>query len=214
MGPGARALDLSGRLPSLGFPFPNRHSIMLTQDATILIIPGLGNSGPDHWQSRWEAKLSSARRVVLPDWDHPKAADWTARIAEEVSAAEKPVILVAHSLGVIAAVRAAQILAAKGGGNKIAGGFFVAPPADRVMEEHTAIDPEFVPAPTAPLTFPSVVVASRDDPFSTYREAEDMAYAWGAAIADAGFSGHINVASGHGPWPEGLIRFAGFLKKL
>jgi hypothetical protein len=187
---------------------------MLTQDATILIIPGLGNSGPDHWQSRWQAKLSSARRVVQADWDKPKAADWTARIVDSVTVAEKPVILVAHSLGVIAAVRAAQILAAKNLGGKIAGGFLVAPPADRVMAEHTAIDPAFMPVPTAPLSFPSTLIASRDDPFSTYHEAEDMAYAWGAAIGDAGFSGHINVASGHGPWPEGLIRFAGFLKKL
>ena len=187
---------------------------MLTQDATILIIPGLGNSGPDHWQSRWEAKLSGARRVEQADWEHPKAADWTARIAEEVAKAEKPVILIAHSLGVIAAVHAAQNMAAQKADDKIVGGFLVAPPADRVMEEHSAIDPQFVPAPTAPLNFPSVLVASRDDPFSTFREAEDMAYAWGSAIADAGFSGHINVASDHGPWPEGLMRFAGFLKKL
>jgi uncharacterized protein len=187
---------------------------MLTQDATILIIPGLGNSGPDHWQSRWEAKLSSARRVVQADWDHPNAADWTASIRDEVTAADKPVILIAHSLGVIAAVRAVQGMAGDGMADKIAGGFLVAPPSDRVMAEHAAIDPAFSPAPTAPLPFPSVLVASQDDPYSTFREAEDMAYAWGSAIADAGFSGHINLASGHGPWPEGLMRLAGFLKQL
>jgi uncharacterized protein len=187
---------------------------MLTQDADILIIPGLGNSGPDHWQTRWEAKLSTARRVVQDNWDHPEFGAWTARIAEAVRAAAKPVILVAHSLGVIGAVHAAQKQAAQGAGGKIAGGFFVAPPAERVIVEHTSIDPRFAPVPTTPLPFPSVLVASRDDPFSTYGEAEDMAYAWGAAFADAGFSGHINVASGHGPWPEGLMVFAGFLKKL
>lgn len=182
---------------------------MRTQDADILIIPGLGNSGPDHWQTRWEAKLSSARRVVQEDWEHPDLGDWTGRIAAAVASSTKPVILIAHSLGVIAAVHAAQKL-----DGKIAGGFFVAPPSERVMSEHAAIDPAFSPVPTAPLPFPSVLVASRDDPFSAYGETEDMAYAWGAALADAGFSGHINVASGHGPWPEGLMRFAGFLKKL
>ncbi|MGB8279138.1 MAG: alpha/beta hydrolase [Methylovirgula sp.] len=182
---------------------------MRTQDADILIIPGLGNSGPDHWQTRWEAKLSSAQRVVQEDWEHPDLGDWTGRIATAVASATKPVILIAHSLGVIAAVHAAQKL-----DGKIAGGFLVAPPSERVMTEHAAIDPDFSPVPTAPLPFPSVLVASRDDPFSAYGEAEDMAYAWGAALADAGFSGHINVASGHGPWPEGLMRFAGFLKKL
>ncbi len=187
---------------------------MRTQDADILIIPGLGNSGPDHWQTRWEAKLSSARRVVQEDWEHPDLGDWTGRIAAAVGSAEKPVILIAHSLGVIAAVHMVQKLAAQKLGSKIAGGFFVAPPSERAMTEHAAIDPDFSPVPTARLPFPSVLVASRDDPFAYYDETEDMAYAWGAALADAGFSGHINTASGHGPWPEGLMRFAGFLKQL
>jgi uncharacterized protein len=35
-----------------------------------------------------------------------------------------------------------------------------------------------------------------------------------AELADAGLSGHINSESGHGPWPEGLMRFATFLKPL
>lgn len=182
---------------------------MRTQDATVLIIPGLGNSGPDHWQSRWEAKLSSARRIAQADWDRPDFTAWTARIAEAVAAAEKPVILVAHSLGVIAAVHAAPMF-----NGKVAGGFLVAPPSELARTTYPAIDPRFYPAPTEPLPFPAVLVASRSDPFVAYREAEDMAYAWGAALADAGFSGHINTQSGHGPWPEGLMRFGAFLKTL
>ncbi len=182
---------------------------MRSQDADILIIPGLSNSGPDHWQSRWEAKLSSARRVAQEDWEQPKLDDWTGRINAAIAAADKPVVLVAHSLGVIAAVHAAQAL-----DEKIAGGFFVTPPSERAIVEHAAIDPHFAPIPTTPLRFPSVLIASRDDPYSSYRETEDLADAWGAALADAGFSGHINVASGHGPWPEGLMVFAGFLKQL
>ncbi|MFC6051089.1 RBBP9/YdeN family alpha/beta hydrolase, partial [Methylobacterium hispanicum] len=72
----------------------------------------------------------------------------------------------------------------------------------------------FAPLPRDPLPFPSLVVASRTDPHCDYARAEDFAYAWGAAIVDAGDSGHINVASGHGPWPEGLMRLAGFMKTL
>ena len=187
---------------------------MRTQDADILILPGLGNSGPDHWQSRWEAKLSSARRVLQEDWEHPEVGDWTAQIGTAIHSATKPVVLIAHSLGVIAAVHVAQQLAGQEGAGRIAGGFFVAPPSERAITKHAAIDPHFAPVPTAPLPFPSVLVASRNDPFSTYGDAEDMAYAWGAALADAGFSGHINMDSGHGPWPEGLMRFAGFMKTL
>lgn len=182
---------------------------MRTQDTEILIVPGLGNSGPDHWQSRWQAKLSSARRVEQADWERPDFADWTKRIAAAVEQAEKPVIVIAHSLGVIASVHAA----AKSEG-KIAGAFLVAPASERAIEAIETIDPRFSPVPTEPLAFPSVLVASRDDPYSTYAEAEDLAYAWGSAVADAGLSGHINIASGHGPWPEGLMRFAGFLKRL
>ncbi|MFD0938749.1 RBBP9/YdeN family alpha/beta hydrolase, partial [Methylobacterium trifolii] len=72
----------------------------------------------------------------------------------------------------------------------------------------------FAPIPRDPLPFPSLVVASRTDPYCAYERAEDFAYAWGAALVDAGESGHINVASGHGPWPEGLMRLAGFMKNL
>jgi uncharacterized protein len=59
-----------------------------------------------------------------------------------------------------------------------------------------------------------ILVASRNDPYCSYERAEDFAYAWGAVVVDAGESGHINAASGHGPWPEGLMRLAGFMKGL
>lgn len=188
---------------------------MLTQDATILVVPGLGNSEPDHWQSRWQAKLSTAQRVEQDDWTAPDFEKWTKRIADAILASDKPVILLAHSLGVLAAVHAVQQLVARDElDDKIAGAFLVAPPSEDRIASIAAIDPRFAPIPTAPLPFPSVLVASRDDIYSSFGEAEDMAYAWGSAIADAGSSGHINVASGYGPWPEGLMRFASFMKKL
>lgn len=188
---------------------------MLTQDAKILVIPGLGNSEPDHWQSRWQAKLSTAQRVEQDDWDAPDYEKWTKRIVDAISPSEKPVILLAHSLGVIAAVHAVRQLAEREAPDDIiAGAFLVAPPSERGITDVAAIDRLFLPIPTAPLPFPSVLVASRDDSYATFSEAEDMAYAWGSAIADAGLSGHINVASGYGPWPEGLMRFAAFMKRL
>ncbi|HYD14828.1 MAG TPA: alpha/beta hydrolase, partial [Hyphomicrobium sp.] len=36
---------------------------MKTSDVDILIVPGWSSSGPDHWQSRWERTLKTARRV-------------------------------------------------------------------------------------------------------------------------------------------------------
>ena len=90
---------------------------MRSRDADLLIIPGLGGSGPDHWQSRWQAKLPNAVRVEQADWDRPVAEDWEARIAEAVAACGRPVVAIAHSLGVIAFVRALK----RTGGERIAG---------------------------------------------------------------------------------------------
>jgi uncharacterized protein len=182
---------------------------MKVSEAEILIIPGYTNSGPDHWQSRWQAKLSSARRVEQAEWAKPVREDWVQRVVDEVAAATKPVVLVAHSLGVAAAVHAAPHL-----GNKVAGAFLVAPPDvanEKIRPKHLMT---FGPYPREPLTFPSLVVASRNDPFGSYEHADDIAAAWGSMVLDAGEAGHINTESGHGPWPEGTMVFAQFLSRL
>ncbi|MBX3582576.1 MAG: serine hydrolase family protein [Rhizobiaceae bacterium] len=182
---------------------------MKVKDADILMVPGYTNSGPDHWQSRWESKLSTARRVEQAEWSKPVREGWTARVAEAVNAAEKPVVLVAHSLGVATAIQAIPQFR-----NRVAGGFFVAPPD----VANPAIRPKhlmtFGPYPRDPLPFPSVVIASRNDPYSTFEVAEDIAGAWGSLFIDAGEVGHLNADSGHGPWPEGSLTFAKFLSGL
>lgn len=183
---------------------------MKTSDSDILIVPGLGGSGPDHWQTRWEGKLSTARRVEQLDWDNPERDEWTARIVEEVAASERPVVLVAHSLGVAAAVHAAPSLPT----GIVRGALLVGMPDVERPDMPPEIDPAFSPLPRDPLPFPALLVASRNDPYCEYDRAEDFSYSWGAALVDAGEAGHINAESGFGPWPEGLMRFAGFLKRL
>jgi Predicted esterase of the alpha/beta hydrolase fold len=183
---------------------------MKTSDCDILIVPGYQDSGIDHWQSRWERQLSTARRVKQENWDSPDRDVWVAKIVEDVAAAELPVVLVGHSLGVLAIAHAAPHLAP----NKVLGAFLVGLPDVERPDFLPEIDRAFAPIPRDPLPFPSVLVASRTDPHCDYDKAEDIAYAWGSAIVDAGDAGHINTASGHGPWPEGLMRFAGFLKTL
>lgn len=182
---------------------------MRTSEADILIIPGLGGSGPDHWQSRWQAKLPTARRVNQDDWDRPQLESWRDQIIAQVAAAGRPVILVAHSLGAMAVAHAAAAL-----DSNVRGAFLVAPVSPRIIAGIETIDPRFVDVPMTPLPFRSVLVASRDDPYSEFGEAEHLAQSWQAEMADAGNAGHINAESGHGPWPEGLMRFASFLKGL
>ncbi len=182
---------------------------MRANEAEILIIPGLGGSGPEHWQSRWQTKLSTARRIAQRDFERPQLEAWCRRIVAEVEAAEKPVVLVAHSLGVLAVAHAAAEL--KG---KVRGAFLVAPPTPRAIAEMDTVDKNFSAVPMTPLPFPALLVASRNDSYAQYADVEALAHAWRAQLIDAGIAGHINAQSGHGPWPEGLLHFAKFLGTL
>jgi uncharacterized protein len=183
---------------------------MKTAECEILIVPGLSSSGPEHWQSRWEQRLVTARRVEQANWERPHFIDWQDRLVAEVKAMKRPGVIVAHSLGAITVVHAAKRLV----GTALKGAFLVAPPGETTMVEHAEIDLRFAHVPRDPLPFPSVLVASKNDPYCPYIEAEEWAYAWGSDLSDAGDSGHVNTDSGHGPWPEGLMRFAGFLAKI
>ena len=183
---------------------------MRSREADILIIPGLGGSGPDHWQSRWQAKLSTARRVEQADWNNPDKEAWVGRIAETIAESTRPVVLVAHSLGVIASVQALSRVHP----SRVSGAFLVAPPEEDRVRDVPEIDPAFLPYPMAPLACPAILVGSSDDPYATSDATARLAEAWGARLIDAGPQGHINSASGHGPWPEGLMTFAGFISKL
>lgn len=186
---------------------------MRVSDLDILILPGLGGSGPDHWQSRWAQKLSTARIVDQADWEQPNRDAWLGNILQAIDSAERPVALVGHSLGSISAASAIAEAAAP---KKIAAAFLVAPPD--LDLDHPAvgfIDPAFKErAPQAALGVPGVLVASRNDAFGDYAHAERLARLWGLDLADAGEAGHINAESGHGPWPEGLMRLAGLFAKL
>ncbi|MBB6260111.1 hypothetical protein FHS77_000635 [Paenochrobactrum gallinarii] len=182
---------------------------MKVKDVEILIIPGYTNSGPDHWQSRWEQRLSTARRVEQKEWSKPVREDWVEEIVKAVEAAEKPVVLVAHSLGVAAAIHAIPQIK-----DKVVGAFFVAPPDvanENIRPRHLMT---FGPYPRERLPFPTLVVVSRNDPFSDFETAEAIVNDWGALLLDAGEAGHLNTDSGHGPWPEGSMVFAQFLNQI
>jgi hypothetical protein len=167
---------------------------MKAKDTDILIIPGYTNSGPGHWQSRWQSKLSTARRVEQREWSKPVRDDWIARVAEEANRAERPILLVAHSLGIPTAIHALPDVA-----------------NPKIRPKHLMT---FGPYPREPLPFPSVVVASRNDEFCAFDVAEDIAAAWGSLFVDAGEAGHLNAESGYGPWPEGSLLLAKFLSRL
>jgi uncharacterized protein len=183
---------------------------MRTSEIDILIVPGRTNSGPDHWQTRWEQRLKTSRRVMQDDWQRAHARDWSRRIVDAAQTATRPTVLVAHSLGVAAVAHAANRMA----GGHIIGAFLVAPISEAEARKNPDIDGGFTPYPRDPLPFPSLLVASRNDRLCSYEDAGDLALSWGSTLVDAGDVGHLNTASGHGPWPEGAMRFGWFLRTL
>jgi uncharacterized protein len=66
--------------------------------AKVLILPGIGNSGPLHWQSIWEQSHPEFVRFQQHDWDNPVCEEWVAVTEEAVRRTGPDVVLVAHSL--------------------------------------------------------------------------------------------------------------------
>ena len=165
----------------------------------ILLIPGHGNSGPGHWQSLWENSLPDARRVEMPNWDFPHRPDWVEALDAAVRKANEtaPPILVAHSLGCLAVVHWADAYR-----RPVHAALLVAP-VDAEREEFLDAYPSWAPIPLHDLPFDSRVVASGNDPYVTPERARLFADAWRSRFTLLGPRGHINLASGFGPWPRG-----------
>ena len=166
--------------------------------STVLVLPGYANSGPDHWQTRWERR-HGYRRVEQDDWERPTRDAWIARLDEELASASPPVVLVAHSLGCILVAH----WAATRGDGAVAGALLVAPPdVDEIMHLLPEVE-SFAPVPLARLPFPTIVVTSATDPHVEPDRARTFAEAWGARFVDIGDAGHINAESNLGEWPAG-----------
>lgn len=183
---------------------------MKTSQADILILPGLGGPDDDLWLSRWERKLPTARIIAQPDWHAPEAGAWVARLGDAVAQAQCPVILVAHGLGCHVVAHAAASGLDLG---NVVGAFLVAAPDPESMAAPTPVR-KFGPLALTPLPFSTVLIAAQNDPHCTVGRARSFAEGWGAQFVDAGESGALDAAAGFGPWPEGLMRFAGFLKSI
>jgi predicted alpha/beta hydrolase family esterase len=162
----------------------------------FVTVPGIRNSGPEHWQTWIEEIVGEFRRIKLGDWDTPDLGHWTAAIGECLSNSTRPAILVAHSFGCLAAAQFALDYP-----EQVAGVLLVAP-----------ADPSRFSGVTAPrkaeLSCPGILVASRNDPWMEIDVARDWARAWGLEFWDEGRAGHINAASGHGRWIAGLNAFS------
>ena len=160
-------------------------------DMPVLIVPGLGDSGPQHWQSHWQRQLPGARRVTQQNWQNADLEVWTATLAREIEASTPAPMIIAHSFGCLATLRVAY------SGARIRAALLVAP-AD---PERFGIGAELT---RKPLPFASTMIASSNDPWLKLIRAGALASAWGSRFVLYRNAGHINAESGFGAWPQGM----------
>ncbi|MCC8394899.1 alpha/beta hydrolase [Paraburkholderia sp. MMS20-SJTR3] len=175
---------------------------MSTLQPTTLVLPGYLNSGAGHWQTRWEALDPGLVRVQMPDWEHPSRDAWCRALDAALAAADAPVRFAAHSLGCLTAAFWATGYASAAQLAKVAGALLVALP-DPAEAHFPRAASGFAPVPLARLPFPTIVVASSDDPYGGQAFSRNCAHAWGSRWIDLGARGHINADSGLGDWEEG-----------
>jgi predicted alpha/beta hydrolase family esterase len=161
------------------------------------VLPGLNNSGPRHWQTRWE-EIYGFTRIHQQEWDYPVKDDWIHTI-NEVIAPFPPgqVVLIGHSLACVTIAHWAARY------NRTIKGAFLVAPSDVDAPSYPTGTTGFKPMLLDPLPFPSLVVASTNDPYVSLERAAFFASQWGSRFETVGDRGHINSDSGLGDWPEG-----------
>lgn len=177
----------------------------MSVDMPVLVLPGIGNSGPQHWQTLWELRHPDWQRVNLGNWDGPVCDDWVRALDAAVQSCPAPPLLVAHSLACLLVAHWAHRSALP-----LTGAFLVAVP-DPQNERFPAMARGFVPVPMVPFPFRSLVVVSANDSFGSLVYAKQCAIAWGSSFVDIGQAGHINADSGHGEWDEGYALLQQFI---
>ncbi len=172
--------------------------------ATVLFVPGLRDHVEDHWQTHAARAFPGSVTVEPLTLDRLSRAARVAALDAALQAIEGEVVIAAHSAGCLMVAHWAlaptrPIKAA-----------LLATPAD-VEHPLPPAYPSFddlsangwLPIPRAPLPFPTLVVASHNDPLAGFDRVADFASAWGATLHDAGEVGHLNPPAGYGAWPDG-----------
>jgi predicted alpha/beta hydrolase family esterase len=180
----------------------------MAHDVRVLLVPGLWNSGPENWQSYWERERGDCLRVVQSDWETPRRQDWVPTLEKAIASAPHPVVLAAHSLG---CSLVAHWAGSPGATLRNVHAALLVAPSDVEAPSYPKGPRGFEPMPRRALPFPTLVVASSDDPFVSLPRAREFAQAWGARLVDAGPLGHINADSRLGSWAQGQALLAELL---
>jgi len=170
---------------------------------TVVLVPGLRGHVEDHWQTHLAAALPGTRTVPALGRAEASLQARVTLLDRIVADVAGPVVLVAHSAGVLVAVH----WAACHPGSTVVGALLATPPAlaAELPPEYPSIrslrQHGWLPIPRRPLPFPSILAASSDDPLGNPVRVAALARAWGSRWHDLGPVGHLNPASGFGEWP-------------
>jgi predicted alpha/beta hydrolase family esterase len=171
-------------------------------------VPGLRGHVEEHWQSRLAATRPDVVISVPPlGRDNPSLDDRIAVLQQTVQDAPAPVILIAHSAGVLVTVH----WAAHHDTTRISGALLATPPdlGKGLPAEYPSLQAlaghGWLPIPRRRLPFPSIVAASSNDTLGDPARVRALADAWGSRWHDLGPVGHLNPASGHGDWPQAQL---------
>jgi len=175
----------------------------------ILVVSGLWDSGPQHWQTQWQKEHPNWPKVAHRDFAAPGRDEWVAELDAAIAACDGPPVLLAHSLGCMLVAQ----WASAGSALKVAGAMLVAP-SDVAASSYPVDANGFLPIPMTMLPFPALIVCSTNDEYATLARSHAFADAWGSEIVEIGDAGHINGDSGYGPWPEGYKLLQEFCRKL
>ncbi len=172
---------------------------------TVLLVPGLRDPVAQHWQTLLEPKLARVRSVPPMGRTDLDCAARVAAIEQAAQAIDGPIVIVAHSGGCIMVAHwARQTRRAIHGALLATPPDFETPMPDGYPTLEALDAAGWLPVPRAPLPFPSLVAASRNDPLGTFERVSELARDWGSERVDLGTVGHLNPASGYGDWPQAL----------
>jgi len=142
----------------------------------------------------------------------PDCGDWVNRLDGVVADCPGPVVIIAHSLGCLTFAHWASC-ARDRVREKVEGAFLVTP-TDAERDGSPREIRSFAPVPKCRLPVPTMLIASENDPCMTLPAATRLSVLWRSILVNAGAAGHINIASGNGPWPRGKTLFNGFVRDL
>lgn len=173
-------------------------------DATVVLVPGLRGPVEDHWQTRLAATLPTARTVPPLGRTEPSLVARLSLLDRIVDDVDGPVVIVAHSAGVLVTVHWATTYE----GTSVVGALLATPPAlaTELPSGYPSVgllrDNGWLPIPRRPLPFASILATSTDDALGNPVRLRALAKAWGSREHSLGAVGHLNPASGFGAWPQ------------